>query len=116
MKAQRKHLEKRLEEKRAKITAGDDLAPGVLKMVPYVGLSKRTARPPWAPPDAGACERPVPGVVNWLPRVFKNTLNGVTGAVVVVSVPPAPSQLISRRPLGSGPGLLPFGAPRAARY
>src|SRR4051812_31496799 len=33
MKAQRKSLEKRLEEKRAKITAGDDLAPGVLKMV-----------------------------------------------------------------------------------
>src|SRR6202008_3299953 len=33
LKAQRKAFEKRLDDKRAKITAGDDLAPGVLKMV-----------------------------------------------------------------------------------
>ena len=46
------------------------------------------------PPDGGACERPVPGVVNRAPRVFRNVSNGVTGAVV--SVEPPPSQLISR--------------------
>src|SRR5262249_2011341 len=29
----------------------------VLKVLPYVGLLKSTSRPPWGPPDAGACER-----------------------------------------------------------
>src|SRR5262245_56833912 len=33
LKAQRKTFEKRLDDKKVKITAGDDLAPGVLKMV-----------------------------------------------------------------------------------
>ncbi|MEY2852978.1 MAG: DNA-directed polymerase subunit beta, partial [Pseudomonadota bacterium] len=45
MKAQRKHFEKRLEEKRAKITAGDDLAPGVLKMVKVYLAVKRRVQP-----------------------------------------------------------------------
>jgi DNA-directed RNA polymerase subunit beta len=41
MRAQRKEFERRLEEKRQKITQGDDLAPGVLKMVK--GLPRREA-------------------------------------------------------------------------
>jgi hypothetical protein len=46
--------------------------------------------------------------------VFWNPLNGVTELVVTVVLPP-PSQLISRRPPASGPGVLPlFGLPRAA--
>jgi DNA-directed RNA polymerase subunit beta len=45
MKAQRKAFEKRLEEKRAKITAGDDLAPGVLKMVKVYLAVKRRVQP-----------------------------------------------------------------------
>src|SRR5439155_18595464 len=88
----------------------------VLKILAYVGLPNSTAKPPWGPPDGGACERPNPGVVNWLPRVFRNTLNGVTGAVVSRTFGLPPSQLISRRPLVSGPGLLPLlGFPSAAR-
>src|SRR5438876_7093947 len=87
----------------------------VRQMVRWVGLSKRTAWPPRRPPGGGACERPVPGVKNWPPRVFRNTLNGVTGTSVLTFAPP-PSQLISRRPLASGPGALPLlGFPRAAR-
>src|SRR5204862_7199885 len=54
--------------------------------------------------------------LNWLPRVFRNTLNGVTGAVVSIPLGLPPSQLISRRPFLSGPGLLPLlGIPKAAR-
>ena len=34
-----------------------------------------------------ACERPVPGVVNRAPRVFRNVSNGVTAAVVSVELP-----------------------------
>ncbi|RYZ68184.1 MAG: DNA-directed RNA polymerase subunit beta, partial [Proteobacteria bacterium] len=45
MKAQRKAFEKRLEEKRLKITAGDDLAPGVLKMVKVYLAVKRRVQP-----------------------------------------------------------------------
>ncbi|MBK6596482.1 MAG: DNA-directed RNA polymerase subunit beta [Proteobacteria bacterium] len=45
LKAQRKGLEKRLEEKKAKITAGDDLAPGVLKMVKVYLAVKRSVQP-----------------------------------------------------------------------
>ena len=45
LKAQRKYFEKRLEEKRAKITAGDDLAPGVLKMVKVYLAVKRRIQP-----------------------------------------------------------------------
>jgi DNA-directed RNA polymerase subunit beta len=45
MKAQRKAFEKRLEEKRIKITAGDDLAPGVLKMVKVYLAVKRRVQP-----------------------------------------------------------------------
>ena len=45
LKAQRKDFEKRLEEKRAKITAGDDLAPGVLKMVKVYLAVKRRVQP-----------------------------------------------------------------------
>ena len=45
LKAQRKHFEKRLEEKRVKITAGDDLAPGVLKMVKVYLAVKRRVQP-----------------------------------------------------------------------
>jgi DNA-directed RNA polymerase subunit beta len=45
MKAQRKAFEKRLDEKKAKITAGDDLAPGVLKMVKVYLAVKRRVQP-----------------------------------------------------------------------
>ena len=45
LKAQRKEFEKRFEEKRAKITAGDDLAPGVLKMVKVYLAVKRRVQP-----------------------------------------------------------------------
>src|SRR5579863_7741699 len=43
--AQRKAFEKRLEDKKAKITAGDDLAPGVLKMVKVYLAVKRRVQP-----------------------------------------------------------------------
>ena len=45
LKAQRKAFEKRLDEKQAKITAGDDLAPGVLKMVKVYLAVKRRVQP-----------------------------------------------------------------------
>jgi DNA-directed RNA polymerase subunit beta len=45
MKAQRKMFEQKLENKRAKITAGDDLAPGVLKMVKVYLAVKRRVQP-----------------------------------------------------------------------
>ena len=45
LKAQRKTFEKRFEEKKAKITAGDDLAPGVLKMVKVYLAVKRRVQP-----------------------------------------------------------------------
>jgi len=45
VKTQRKAFEKRLDEKRMKITAGDDLAPGVLKMVKVYLAVKRRVQP-----------------------------------------------------------------------
>ena len=42
---QQQAFDKRLEEKRAKITAGDDLAPGVLKMVKVYLAVKRRVQP-----------------------------------------------------------------------
>ena len=45
LKLQRKAFEKRLDEKKAKITAGDDLAPGVLKMVKVYLAVKRRVQP-----------------------------------------------------------------------
>ena len=45
LQTQQKAFEKRLEEKRAKITAGDDLAPGVLKMVKVYLAVKRRIQP-----------------------------------------------------------------------
>jgi DNA-directed RNA polymerase subunit beta len=45
LKLQRKEFETRFEEKRAKITAGDDLAPGVLKMVKVYLAVKRRIQP-----------------------------------------------------------------------
>jgi DNA-directed RNA polymerase subunit beta len=45
LKLQRKEFEKRYEEKRVKITAGDDLAPGVLKMVKVYLAVKRRIQP-----------------------------------------------------------------------
>jgi DNA-directed RNA polymerase subunit beta len=45
MRTQRKEFERRLEEKRVKITAGDDLAPGVLKMVKVYLAVKRRVQP-----------------------------------------------------------------------
>ena len=45
LKLQRKEFETRYEEKRAKITAGDDLAPGVLKMVKVYLAVKRRIQP-----------------------------------------------------------------------
>jgi DNA-directed RNA polymerase subunit beta len=45
LKAQRKAFEKKLDDKKAKITAGDDLAPGVLKMVKVYLAVKRRVQP-----------------------------------------------------------------------
>jgi DNA-directed RNA polymerase subunit beta len=45
MSTQRKEFERRLEEKRQKITQGDDLAPGVLKMVKVYLAVKRRVQP-----------------------------------------------------------------------
>jgi DNA-directed RNA polymerase subunit beta len=45
LEAQREEFEKRYEEKKAKITAGDDLAPGVLKMVKVYLAVKRRVQP-----------------------------------------------------------------------
>ncbi len=45
LKAQRQNFEKRYEEKKLKITAGDDLAPGVLKMVKVYLAVKRRVQP-----------------------------------------------------------------------
>jgi DNA-directed RNA polymerase subunit beta len=45
LKLQRKEFERRYDEKRAKITAGDDLAPGVLKMVKVYLAVKRRVQP-----------------------------------------------------------------------
>ncbi|HEX2584927.1 MAG TPA: DNA-directed RNA polymerase subunit beta [Steroidobacteraceae bacterium] len=45
LKQQRTEFEKRFEEKRLKITAGDDLAPGVLKMVKVYLAVKRRIQP-----------------------------------------------------------------------
>src|SRR5262249_2314998 len=82
------------------------------KNAAYWGLIRsRLSRPP----VAAAWVRPVPGVVNVAPRVFWKTVNGVTGGVPSMTGGPPPSQLISRRPVASDPGLLPlFGLPSAA--
>ena len=45
LKLQRTEFDERLEEKRAKLTAGDDLAPGVLKMVKVYLAVKRRIQP-----------------------------------------------------------------------
>ena len=45
MREQRKEFERRLEDKRQKITQGDDLAPGVLKMVKVYLAVKRRVQP-----------------------------------------------------------------------
>ena len=45
LKTQREDFERRFEEKRVKITAGDDLAPGVLKMVKVYLAVKRRIQP-----------------------------------------------------------------------
>ena len=45
LQTQRKNFEERLEEKRRKITQGDDLAPGVLKMVKVYLAVKRRIQP-----------------------------------------------------------------------
>src|SRR6201986_1935568 len=45
LQTQQKAFEKRFEEKKAKITAGDDLAPGVLKMVKVYLAVKRRVQP-----------------------------------------------------------------------
>ena len=45
LKEQRRVFDERLEEKRAKLTAGDDLAPGVLKMVKVYLAVKRRIQP-----------------------------------------------------------------------
>src|SRR5262245_26555686 len=82
------------------------------KSAAYWGLIRsRLSRPP----ESAAWVRPVPGVVNVAPRVFWNTVNGVTGGVPSITGGPPPSQLISLRPLGNGPGALPWmGFPSAA--
>ncbi|MDZ7810898.1 MAG: hypothetical protein U5L11_13415 [Arhodomonas sp.] len=45
LEAQRKAFDERFEEKKGKITAGDDLAPGVLKMVKVYLAVKRRIQP-----------------------------------------------------------------------
>ncbi len=45
LKAQREEFDRRFEEKKVKITAGDDLAPGVLKMVKVYLAVKRRIQP-----------------------------------------------------------------------
>jgi len=45
LKAQREAFDRRFDEKKAKITAGDDLAPGVLKMVKVYLAVKRRVQP-----------------------------------------------------------------------
>jgi DNA-directed RNA polymerase subunit beta len=45
LKEQRKTFDEKLEEKRAKLTAGDDLAPGVLKMVKVYMAVRRRIQP-----------------------------------------------------------------------
>jgi DNA-directed RNA polymerase subunit beta len=45
LRTQREEFERRFEEKRSKITAGDDLAPGVLKMVKVYLAVKRRIQP-----------------------------------------------------------------------
>ncbi|WP_446916492.1 hypothetical protein, partial [Klebsiella pneumoniae] len=45
LKAQREAFDRRFDEKRVKITAGDDLAPGVLKMVKVYLAVKRRIQP-----------------------------------------------------------------------
>ena len=45
LKAQREEFDRRYDEKKAKITAGDDLAPGVLKMVKVYLAVKRRIQP-----------------------------------------------------------------------
>ena len=45
LKAQREEFDRRFEEKKSKITAGDDLAPGVLKMVKVYLAVKRRVQP-----------------------------------------------------------------------
>src|SRR2546430_10010190 len=45
LKLQRKAFEKRLDDKKRKITAGDELAPGVLKMVKVYLAVKRRVQP-----------------------------------------------------------------------
>ncbi len=45
LREQRKTFDEKLEEKRAKLTAGDDLAPGVLKMVKVYMAVKRRIQP-----------------------------------------------------------------------
>jgi DNA-directed RNA polymerase subunit beta len=45
LRAQREEFERRFEEKKQKITAGDDLAPGVLKMVKVYLAVKRRVQP-----------------------------------------------------------------------
>ncbi|TAJ25852.1 MAG: DNA-directed RNA polymerase subunit beta, partial [Nitrospirae bacterium] len=45
LKERRKDFDKRFEEKKAKLTAGDDLAPGVLKMVKVYLAVKRRVQP-----------------------------------------------------------------------
>src|SRR5438093_5387641 len=66
------------------------------------------------PPLMGVCVKPLPRVVNVPPRVSWKARKG--GMAAVPFVAPPPSQLISRRPLSSGPGLLALlGSPKAAR-
>jgi hypothetical protein len=59
---------------------------------PHVGLLYRPASPPGGNRNGsaagGACARPVPGVVNWATRLFRNTLNGVTGSVEATATSP----------------------------
>src|SRR5690606_22221032 len=45
LRAQRAEFDRRFEEKKQKITAGDDLAPGVLKMVKVYLAVKRRVQP-----------------------------------------------------------------------
>ena len=64
-------------------------------------------------PKRGVAWTSLSAVVKRAPRLLRKPSNGVEESVVAA---PPPSQLISRRPLGSGPGSLPLlGSPKAAR-
>src|SRR4030095_6022243 len=77
----------------------------VVKITGYVALRSPNSGMGWP-----LISKLVPGVMKTAPRVVGAVLKVVMGIGKVVAAAPAPppSQLISRRPLGRGPGVLPL--------